>query len=173
MKKFLSIALVAILFTNVVACAQGDKSKRPSPSATATETIESGAVVKIDYSQPSLKGRTMGKDIEPKQGQVWRTGANDATVFEVSQDVKIEGETLPAGKYALFTLVEGDTWTIILNKTWKQWGAFKYAPVDDALRVKVKGGRAEKFYEQMTFAIGKNGEVSLMWGDTQVNFTVK
>lgn len=173
MKRILSIALVASLFTSTIACAQGDKSKRPSPPATATETTETGAIVKIDYSQPSLKGRTMGKDIEPKEGQVWRTGANDATVFEVSQDVKIEGETLPAGKYALFTLVEGDTWTIIFNKTWKQWGAFKYAASDDALRVKVKAGRAEKFYEQMTFAVAKNGQVSLMWGDTQVNFTVK
>src|SRR5690242_94848 len=81
---------------------QQDKSKRPSPPATATATTDNGVTITIDYSQPSLKGRTIGKDVEPMKGKVWRAGANEATTFEVNKDVTINGQKLPAGKYALF-----------------------------------------------------------------------
>src|SRR6187399_832118 len=163
----------AVLFLSLVACGQADKSKRPSPPAMAKETIKSGAVVSIDYSQPSVKGRTIGKDLEPMEGKVWRAGANEATVFEVSKDVKVEDQALPAGKYALFTIMNGNEWTIIFNKTAKQWGAFSYKEADDALRVKVKGGKTKDFSEKMTFVIDKKGKISLMWGDKQVDFKVK
>jgi len=72
----------------------------------------------------------------------------------------------------LFTLVDGDSWTIIFNKTWKQWGAFDYKEADDALRVKVKAGKADPFAEKMTFSIDAKGKVTLLWGDKKVDFTV-
>ena len=164
----LTIASVSML----VACGQDDKSKRPSPPAQAKETLASGAVVSIDYSQPSVKGRTIGKDLEPMAGKVWRTGANEATVFEVSKDVKIEGKDLPAGKYALFTIANEGEWTIIFNKNPKQWGAYDYKESEDALRVKVKPAKAEAFAEKMTFVVDKNGTDSLLWGDRKVDFKV-
>jgi hypothetical protein len=163
----------AVLFLSLVASGQEDKSKRPSPPAMAKETIKSGTVISIDYSQPSVKGRTIGKDLEPMDSKVWRAGANEATVFEVNKDVKVEGQPLAAGKYGLFTIMNGDEWTIIFSKTWKQWGAFSYKEADDALRVKVKGGKTKAFAEKLTYAIDKNGKVSLMWGDKQVDFNVK
>jgi hypothetical protein len=162
-----------VLFLSLVACGQADKSKRPSPPALAKETIKSGAVISIDYSQPSVKGRTIGKDLEPMEGKVWRAGANEATVFEVSKDVKIEDQPLPAGKYGFFTIMNGDEWTLIFNKTYSQWGAFSYKEADDALRVKVKGGKAKAFAEKLTYTIDKSGKVSLTWGDKQVDFKVK
>ena len=119
------------------------------------------------------KGRTIGKDLEPKAGVVWRTGANEATVFEVDKDVMVEGKLLPKGKYGLFTLVNGEDWTIIFNKTWDQWGAFKYKEAKDALRVNVKAAKATAFAEKMTFTINAAGKVSLMWGDIEVGFMVK
>jgi hypothetical protein len=163
----------AALFLSLVACGQSDKSKRPSPPATAKETIASGAVISIDYSQPSVKGRTIGKDLEPMEGKVWRAGANEATVFEVSKDVKVEGQALPAGKYAFFTIMNGDEWTLIFNKTSSQWGAFSYKEADDALRVKVKAGKTKTFAEKLSYTVDKSGKVSLMWGDKQVDFKVK
>jgi hypothetical protein len=159
----------AVLFISIGAFGQNPPA---SPPAKASETTNSGAVITIDYSQPSVKGRTIGKDLEPMEGKVWRTGANKATVFEVSKDVKVEGKALPAGKYGLFTIVNGDEWTIIFNKTADQWGAFNYKEADDALRVKVKGGKTKAFSEKMTFVIDKKGKVSLMWGDKQADFTV-
>ncbi len=176
MKNVLSaVLLTAFLFAGAATQAQEkqDKSKRPSPPAVATQTLASGAVVTIDYSQPSVKGRAIGKDLEPKAGQVWRTGANEATVFETSKDVIVQGSELPAGKYGLFTLVNGDTWTIIFNKTWKQWGAYDYKQADDVVRVNVKATKASPFAEKLTFDISKAGVVTLVWGDSKVSFTVK
>lgn len=145
----------------------------PSPPTFVVQTLENGTVVSIDYSQPSVKGRTIGKDIEPMEGKVWRAGANEATVFEVSKDVKIDDKTLPAGKYSLFTISNGDEWTVIFNKTWSQWGAFSYKEADDQLRVKVKAEKAKASSEKLTYTIEKNGKVNLLWGDRKVEFKVK
>ena len=174
MKKFLSLALISgILLTSINSHAQAeDKSKRPSPPATASATTSKGVDVKIDYSQPSVKGREIGKGVEPMKGKVWRTGANEATVFEVSKDVTIEGKKLPAGKYGLFTIWNGDTWTIIFNKTWNQWGAFDYKEADDVLRVTVPNVKPASPSEKMTFNVGNDGKVNLAWGGIGFNFTV-
>ncbi len=176
MKKVLAAVLfTTALFAGSTAQAQGnpDKSKRPSPPALAKATLASGAVISIDYSQPSVKGRAIGKDLEPKEGQVWRTGANEATVFETTKDVMVEGKVLPAGKYSLFTIAGKDSWTIIFNKTWKQWGAYDYKQADDVLRVNVQPSTATPFAEKMTFDISEAGVVTLLWGDHKVSFTVK
>lgn len=166
------LLLITSVSLTIVACGQ-NKANRPSPPATAKETLSDGTTITIDYSQPSVKGRTIGKDLEPINGRVWRTGANEATVFEVSKDVKVEGKDLPAGKYGLFTIAGDDEWTIIFNKTWNQWGAFKYKEEDDILRVKVKPGKTKEFAEKMTFTISKKGMVSLLWGGIKVDFKVQ
>ena len=163
----------AVLFISFVACAQDDKSKRPSPPAKATATIESGATITIDYSQPSVKGRTIGKDLEPMEGKVWRAGANEATVFEVSKDVKVEGKALPAGKYGFFAVMNKDVWTLIFNRKAQQWGAYDYKESEDVLRVDVKAKKADKFSEKLTYKVEKDGDVSLLWGDTMVEWKVK
>lgn len=176
MKKIFSFAAVAaLLFSTLASSAQQgkDKSKRPSPPANVSQAIPSGAVIHIDYSQPSVKGRVIGENLEPKEGVVWRTGANEATVFETDKEIKINGQSLPAGKYGFFTISGKDEWTIIFNKTWDQWGAFDYKSSDDVLRVKVKPVKAAAFSEKMTFTIDKNGTVNLLWGDIQVGFEVK
>lgn len=170
MKKLLLLSAIALVTISVQA--QDDKSKRPSPPAKVTETISSGAVITIDYSQPSVKGREIGKEIAPF-GKVWRTGANEATVFEVSKDVKVEGKALAAGKYGLFSVPNKEEWVIIFNKTPAQWGAYKYAEADDVLRVKVKPTKAPQFTERMTFTVDKSGKVALLWGNEQVAFNVQ
>jgi hypothetical protein len=161
-----------ITLITITACAQNN-AQPASPPASVSKTTKQGATITINYSQPAVKGRTIGKDVEPMAGKVWRTGANKATVFEINKDVKVEGQALAAGKYSLFTIMNGDEWTIIFNKTWDQWGAMGYKEADDALRVKVKSGKASPFAERMTFAIAENGKVSLMWADIQVDFSVK
>ena len=150
-----------------------DKSKRPSPPAKVTQKIASGATISIDYSQPSVKGRTIGKDLEPMEGQVWRTGANEATIFQTDKDVTVNGAALPAGKYGFFTIFNGDDVTLIFNKTWSQWGAFKYKIEDDQLRVKTKSENTNTSSEKLTFSISRKGEVTLLWGNKKVSFMVK
>jgi hypothetical protein len=183
MKKFLSLALFSgiLLFAANVAHAQNDttkkmpedKSKRPSPPATASATTSNGVTITIDYSQPSVKGREIGKAVEPMKGKVWRTGANEATVFEVNKDVTIDGKPLKAGKYGLFSIWNGDSWTIIFNKTWNQWGAFNYKEGDDVLRINVKNMPPAMPSERMTFTVDNSGKVSLAWGSIGFDFVVK
>src|SRR5690606_1804179 len=131
MRQTLLIFFITASLTLLSACAL-----KPSPPKTASETINSGAKIMIDYSSPGIKGRTIGNEIAP-WGEVWRTGANKATAFEVSQDVEVEGEALPAGKYSLYSIPGEEEWVIILNKEWDQSGSL-YDQDKDALRVTVK-----------------------------------
>jgi hypothetical protein len=116
MKKLILLALIFSSLANFSAFAQQDKSKRASPPALVSQTLKSGATVSIDYSRPSLKGRTLS-ELAPL-GKVWRTGANEATLFEINKDVKIEGKDLAAGKYSIYSIPGEKEWTIIFNKTW-------------------------------------------------------
>ncbi|MEM9672475.1 MAG: DUF2911 domain-containing protein [Cyclobacteriaceae bacterium] len=157
--------------TTLGACAQSDKASRPSPPAQAEATVD-GTTVTIDYSQPSVKGRKIFGELEP-YGKVWRTGANEATTFEVSSDVTIEGQALPKGKYALFTIPqENEDWTVIFNKTAEQWGAYDYDESQDALRVQVSPEKSSSMTEKLTFDIAESGEVTFMWADTKLSFDV-
>jgi len=172
MKKILLFSLLATtLFTSVQSIAQEDKSKRPSPPASVTETITSGNTITLNYSQPAVKGRTIGQDIAPV-GKVWRTGANEATTFEITKDAMIEGKPLPKGKYSLYSIPAENSCTIIFNKIWNQWGT-KYTEADDALRIEATTGKTDSFTERMTFTVEKSGKVNLLWGDYLVSFTVK
>ena len=151
-----------------------DKSKRPSPPAVVKTTVR-GTDVTIDYSRPSLKGRAAFGEKSPLApvGEVWRTGANEATTFMVSKDVKIEGQALPAGTSSLFTIPGPSEWTIVFNKTAKQWGAYDYKAADDVLRVKVKPTTVATPVEQFTITADKSGKVTMMWAKTAASFTVK
>jgi len=176
MKKLFPVLAMAVsLFTATSAIAQNkaeDKSQRPSPPAVVKETISSGATITIDYSQPAVKGRTIGKDLEPKDGEIWRAGANEATVFETDKAISIEGKKLNAGKYAFFIQKKGTDWTLIFNKTWKTWGAYEYEKNkgNDVLKVRVKEKKASSFAERLTYTIAKDGTISLAWGDKLVSF---
>jgi hypothetical protein len=172
---FLNAGLVVclVLLCSFVSFAQ---EKVPaSPPASATAKIGNTDVT-IKYSSPAVKGRKVWGDLVP-YGQVWRTGANEATTITFSKDVSVEGQKLAAGTYALFTVPGENEWTIVFNKTAKQWGAFKYEQAQDALRVKVKPTAAKSMNERMKIEVqpkGQNaGVVTIMWENVAVPFTVK
>jgi len=146
---------------------QEDKSTRPSPPAEAHATIGDRAV-SINYSSPAVKGRTIWGDLVP-YSKVWRTGANEATIFETSGDLVINGQKLPAGKYGLFTIPGEKEWTIIFNSVWDQWGAFKYDATKDVLRVNVNAAKSEMFNERMKFEINDH-VITLLWENLKVSF---
>lgn len=169
--KTRSLLVVLLALLAVQGFAQSDKSKRPSPPAVAEGTID-GVKVKVDYSQPSVKGRKIFGSLE-KYGQVWRTGANEATVISFDKPVTIEGQTLAAGKYALFSIPGETEWTIIFNTVTDTWGAYDYEKNKDkdALKVKVKAAKSD-FTEKLTFTVGKDN-VAFQWENTRVAFKVK
>ena len=174
MKKILFLAafITSAFISNAQHNMSKEKATMPSPPASTTATIASGTNVTVNYSQPAVKGRNVwAGDLAP-YGKVWRTGANDATTFEVSKDVMINGKALKAGKYALFSIPGEKEWTIIFNKTAKQWGAYSYKEADDVLRVTAKSESAP-MTERFTIKAENSGMVALMWDQIKVGFTVK
>ena len=117
----ISVFCVTLALSAVVARAQQDKSKRPSPPAKATLDLGGGQSVTVDYSSPRAKGRKIFGELVPF-GQVWRTGANEATTFVNTADVVVGGAVVPAGSYTLFTIPNKDKWVLIISKKTGEWG---------------------------------------------------
>jgi hypothetical protein len=175
MRKPLLISLLAA-GTAIAALAQQPPAfttPRPSPKATTIQQIGLTDMT-IVYSRPGVKGRQVWGTLVP-YGQVWRTGANEATTFAVSDDVKINGQVLPKGKYSLHTIPGKDEWILIFNKTADQWGSFSYDMAQDALRVKAKPETAN-FREWLTFDVPDvstdSAKVVIRWEKVGVPFTV-
>jgi len=170
MKNTVKIYFLAI--ATLISCAvvaQDDKAKVASPPAKA-EGKSGAASISVEYSQPSAKGRKIMGGLVP-YGEVWRTGANKTTTFTVSAPVKIEGQDLAPGTYALFTIPGETEWTIIINKS-IEWGAYSYNQSNDLLRAKVKPGKTESFVETFVISVAAD-QVVLKWENTQVAFKVK
>jgi hypothetical protein len=161
--------LFSLLFS-LHSSAQNAGAARPSPADSASGKIGS-SVINIRYSSPSIKGRTVWGDLVP-YGKVWRAGANEATTFETSSDVQVEGKTLPAGKYSLFTIPGEKDWTVIFNKTANQWGAFRYNQEADQLRVTVTPRKSASLNERLAYALTNDGFV-LRWENLEVPVAVK
>ena len=176
MRKF-SLLLVALfsLTLALTASAQQDKSQRPSPPVTASNSFGDTKVV-INYGSPAVKGREIWGKLVP-YGKVWRTGANEATIFDVSTDVMIEGKKLAAGRYALFTIPAKDTWTIILNTNYDQHLADDYDEKLDVVRVKVTPKPLDALQEALRYDVqetSKNeGLISVRWEKLVVSLPVK
>ena len=118
-KRAVFIALAVFLST--AAFSQQDKSKRPSPPAQAECKLADGKTIHIDYSSPRMNGRKIFGGLVP-YGEVWRTGANEATTLVTTADMTVGGTALPAGTYTLFTLPTAEAWTLIISKKTGEWG---------------------------------------------------
>jgi len=169
MKNLRLFRLLTLLLTGVLwvsrTQAQDAAKEKPSPAATATGKIGK-ATVTVAYSSPAVKGRTVWGGLVP-YGQVWRAGANEATTFTTDQPLAVEGKALPAGTYALFVLPTEKQWTIIFNKTAKQWGAFKYDEKQDALRVMATPRKAASMAERLVYEVTPQGLI-LRWENQEV-----
>src|ERR1035438_608900 len=143
MKKLLLIP-TALLAIATLASAQmdmgQDKSKRPSPPASASCKFSDGKMVKIDYSSPRAKGRKIFGGVV-SYGEVWRTGANEATTFVADTNVTVGGKAVPAGSYTLFTLPTTDAWTLIISKKTGEWGTDYPGGKADLARVPLTGSQ--------------------------------
>ena len=152
---------------------------RPSPNAVAGQTIGTTQVT-VTYGRPSVRGRAVfGPDTTAlvPYGQVWRLGANEATVATFSDDVRVAGQPLAAGTYAVFAVPTAGEWTVVFNRTAAQWGAFKYDQGEDALRVSATPEALAQPVE--TFEIGfdsvtdTSAEMVLSWDRVRVPVRIK
>ena len=123
-----------------------------------------------------MKARKVWGELVP-YGKVWRAGANEATIFETDKDIKVEGKTLPAGKYSLYALPAENEWTMIFNSATGQWGINRDGsttedPAKDVLRVTVKPRKSKNFNERMAYTVNKKG-FALVWENLEVPVSVK
>ena len=164
--------IMSVFIFNMVSFAQ-TTLPRESQRAAISQVI-GDTTVSIVYHRPNTKNRKVWGELVPF-GQVWRTGANEATVFEVSNDVTINGQLLPKGKYSLHTIPTESEWTLIFNKIWNQWGSFDYDAKQDALRVAAKPMSGE-MRETMSFDFGdmksNSTQVVIAWDKLRVPFTI-
>ncbi len=171
-KGFLALAFA--LLATTVTWAQGDKPK-PSPAQTATGKA-GGATITINYSAPSAKGRKVFGELVPFD-KVWRAGANEATIFETDQDIMVEGQKLPAGKYSLYAIPGESEWSFVFNSQTGQWGVKRGGETSkdaskDVLTVKAKSKKSASMTEQLAYEVTGTGFV-LRWENTEVPVAVK
>jgi hypothetical protein len=124
-----------------------DKSKRPSPPAKTECRFSDSSGITVEYSAPSMRGRKIYGGLVPF-GEVWRTGANEATTFVPTTDVVIGGTTVPAGSYTLYTLPGEKSWKLVLSKKTGQWG-IPYPEGEDFGRFEMKTELIEIPIEQL------------------------
>jgi len=177
MKKLYTLILTLLIAgsATTITNAQGLKMPQPSSSQSITQEFGLGKIT-LTYSRPNTKGRKIFGALEP-YGAVWRTGANSATVITFTDEVTIEGNKVPAGEYALFSIPDAKEWTIILNKATKQWGAYEYKQADDFLRFKVKPAKTsaltETFTMQFANVTASTAELVLAWENTSLTLHLK
>ncbi|WP_339876729.1 DUF2911 domain-containing protein [uncultured Algoriphagus sp.] len=174
MKQKIAFSLTLML-CSFFSFAQQIQMPQASPAAKIAQKVGLTDVT-VDYSRPSTKGRKIFGELVPF-GQVWRTGANGATVLSFSTDVIIGGQTVPAGQYALYSIPEKSDWTMILSKNIKLWGAIDYEQSDDLIRFKAKPEKLNKKAEtfEISFAnmTDTGSDLSLKWENTRVDFRIE
>ena len=143
-------------------------AQRKSPHESTSGVI-AGKKITVEYGRPYKKGRKIFGGLEPL-GKVWRTGADEATTLTTEADLMVGEIHVPAGAYSLFTIPDDGKWTLVLNKTAKQWGAFDYDESQDLGRTAMKVSSLDSPLEHLTITIepgsGKNGVLKVAWDQT-------
>ncbi len=149
------------------ACAQN----RPSPAAKAQCKLSDGKTITVDYSSPRVKGRKIFGELVP-YGDVWRTGANEATAFVTTANLTVGGKSVPAGSYTIFTVPNQDKWTLIINKKTGEWGIpYKYE-ADELARVDMKVSQTPSLVENFTIAFDQACTLAVSWENTQASVKI-
>lgn len=184
MKKLFLIAAIAMfsLQSNPVVAqeAQGNGPSFPKLDASPMDLViyrnqDDDAVARVIYSRPQKRDREVFGKLVP-YGQVWRTGANEATEITLYEDMKVGDVTVDAGTYSLYTIPEKNEWTIILNNRVHTWGAYEYTDKEDLVRIKVPVRQSPTTIEafSMAFVPKEDGANLLMgWDDKYVQIPFK
>jgi hypothetical protein len=160
MRNILLIVAIVLL----AACG----GERESPH----ETVQ-GKDVSVTYGRPYKKDRVVFGELE-KYGQVWRTGADEATEITFNKDAQFGGQPVKAGTYTLFTIPNETEWTIILNSELKQWGAYDYEEHKDkdVLHTKVPVQKTGSVIEQLTIRFAPDNSMIIEWDQTRVQIPI-
>jgi hypothetical protein len=166
---------LALLVYSTLSFGQEALKPRPSPLAMVSARYKD-TYLKITYSQPNKRGREVFGKLVP-YGQVWRTGANEATEITFTRDLKVNGVEVKAGTYSLFTIPGKENWTVILNADLGLWGAYNYNEKTDVLRFNTPNVLiTDMVYESFTIWMdqkNEKGELVMAWDKSKVSVPVQ
>jgi hypothetical protein len=175
-RLFAMCGVLFLILTALSATARGQESKaqRPSPPAKADCKFNDGKTITTDYSSPRMKGRKIFGELVPF-GQVWRAGANEATTFVTTADVKVGDKDVPAGSYTIFTLPNQDKWTLIISKKTGESGAQYPGEADDFTRVEMQVSQLPSAVENFTISYAQDGGACVLhldWDTTRASVKI-
>ena len=177
MRKQFAVLAVGCLTLGLMAAlgsAQTEKAARPSPAAKASCVLADGKTITVDYSSPRAKGRKIYGGLVP-YGEIWRTGANEATTFVTTADVMVGGTHVPAGSYTIFTIPNKDKWTLVISKKTGEWGTNYPGPENDLARIEMKASALPAAAENFTIAFDKTSggcTLRIDWETTRASVEV-
>ncbi len=186
MKKFALIAASLFIFVFAIAILASaqmnmseDKAKRPSPPASAECKFADGKTIKVDYSSPRAKGRKIfGEASETAlvpYGEIWRTGANEATSFVSDVNLTVAGKAVPAGSYTIFTVPKADAWWLVISKKTGEWGTDYPGEKEDLVRVPMKVSKTTAPVENFLIAFDHAGSkctLRMEWENTRASVEI-
>jgi len=173
-KRFVVLGISCLVVAVAVAAAMRPQNPPASPPAKASCDLGAGKSITVDYSSPRAKGRKIYDGLVP-YGKVWRAGANAATTFVTTADLKVGGTDVPAGNYTLFAIPEADKWTLVISKKTGEWGTAYPGPSEDLARIPMKVSATSGPVENFTIAFGKGGSgcvLHLDWENTRASVDV-
>jgi len=168
-KSILSVFVMAIMMlASTTMSAQKFPGLDKSPLDLASYPSRGAdKLIKVFYSRPQLKGRTIGTDLAPF-GKMWRTGANDATEIRLFSDMKLGNKVVKAGTYSLFTIPNEKEWTIIISSDVNNWSTSGYKESNEVARTTVPVTKGEESIEAFSIVFDKEGTMHLGWGTIRV-----
>lgn len=182
MKKIALLTALLFAITTLVSAQMNmsqDKSKRPSPPASAECKFSDGKTIKVDYSSPRAKGRKIFGSESDKAlvpfDKIWRTGANEATTFITGANVTVGGKVVPAGSYTVFTVPKADAWTLVISKKTGEWGTEYPGEGEDLVRVPMSVSKTAAAVENFTIAFDQAGSkctLRMEWETTRASVEV-
>jgi len=169
-----SLAIIGLAGLGLLAAQSSCGQKRVSPPANAQCDLGGGKTITVDYSSPRADGRRIYGGLVP-YGEVWRAGANKATTFVTTADLKVGGKDVPAGSYTLFAIPTPDKWTLIISKKTGEWGIPYPGADSDFVRVDMKASKTPSMVENFTIAFDKSGSgctMRLDWETTRASVEI-
>lgn len=174
MKNLVTVAALCLLVVGVFKGMHAAQAQKPSPAAKASCDLGGGKTLTVDYSSPRMKGRKIFGGLVP-YGEVWRSGANEATTFVTDADITVGNKTVPAGSYTIFTIPDKDKWTLIISKKTGEWGTAYPGADQDFARIDMTPSTLPSNLENFTIAFDKSAAgctMHLDWETTRASIAI-
>jgi hypothetical protein len=168
------LAIIGVVALSLMAAQTSCGQKRVSPPANAKCDLGGGNSITVDYSSPRADGRKIYGGLVP-YGEVWRAGANKATTFVTTVDLKVGGKDVPAGSYTLFAIPAADKWTLIISKKTGEWGIPYPGADSDFVRLDMKSSSLPSAVENFTIAFDQSGSgctLRMDWETTRASVEI-